>query len=108
MFKPLSFSFFANPGVSTKCVPLVARIVINFSLWAAAMISGMSSRSKGSPPENRIAGGLGLALLTNSSMFIRCFFGWFIIDFLLGKSGEANGAFEVAPFGYVDYSDDRT
>src|ERR1039458_2041510 len=36
MFKPLSFSFLANPGVSTKWVPLVARIVINFSLCAAA------------------------------------------------------------------------
>ncbi len=62
MFKPLSLSFFANPGVSTRCVPLVARIVMNLSLWAAPMISGMSSRSRGSPPEKRMAGGLGLAL----------------------------------------------
>ena len=36
MFKPLSLSFFANPGVSTRCVPLVARMVMNLSLCATA------------------------------------------------------------------------
>src|SRR4030067_3748257 len=38
---------------------------MNLSLCAAPMISCISSRSKGSPPENRIAGGFGLALLKN-------------------------------------------
>ena len=62
MFKPLAFSFFANPGVSTKCVPLVAKIVMNFNLWATPMISGMSSRSRGSPPENKNGWWLGVGL----------------------------------------------
>jgi hypothetical protein len=46
-------------------MPLVAKIVMNFSLLAAAMISGMSSRSNGSPPENRMAGGFGFRWLKN-------------------------------------------
>ena len=69
------------------------------------MISGMSSRSRGSPPENRIAGGLGLALARELKHVYECFFGGFIICFLLGKSGEADCTLEVAAFSYVDYAD---
>src|SRR4030042_1819891 len=65
MFNPLAFKRAASSGDSANRIPLVARIVINRSLCAAPMISCMSSRSNGSPPENRIAGGLGLALLKN-------------------------------------------
>src|SRR3972149_839869 len=65
MFNPFSFKRAAISGDSANRIPLVARIVINLSLCAAPMISCMSSRSNGSPPENRIAGGLGFALLKN-------------------------------------------
>ena len=69
MFKPFSFSFTASSGDSANRTPLVARIVMKRSLCAAPMISGMSSRSRGSPPENKMAGGLGLRVLKNSNIF---------------------------------------
>ena len=74
MFRPLSFRRLAKPGSVTRWVPLVARMVMNFSLCAAAMISGMSSLSRGSPPLKSMAGGLGLALAANSSMSMRASF----------------------------------
>ena len=68
MFKPFFFSFKASSGDSASLTPLVANIVIKRSLCAAPMISGISSRCKGSPPENNRAGGLGLRLLRKFSI----------------------------------------
>src|SRR4030067_3046158 len=70
MFIPFSFSLAAISGDSASLTPLVAMIVMNFSLWAAPMISCMSSRPNGSQPEKRMAGGFGLRLLRKVSIRI--------------------------------------